>query len=115
MKILIEHLCPGERDIFESKVQAYRRKLDRGETLEPIKVVEIKGRKHVRDGAHRVRARIDYCEANNLPPEIEYVDGSEPPINEFYPAICKKIVDEFGCGLEGFKSIPFTKITGQKI
>jgi hypothetical protein len=36
MKIPIEQLCPGERDIFESKVRANREKLEKGETLEPI-------------------------------------------------------------------------------
>jgi hypothetical protein len=107
MKIPIEQSCPGERDIFESKVRANREKLEKGETLEPIRVVEFGGRKHVRDGAHRVRATIDYCEAKNLPLEIEFVDGSEPPIHESYPATCRDIVNKFGCGVEGFKRIPF--------
>ena len=106
MKIVIEELCPGERDVFEYKVRAYRKKLEKGETLEPIRVIEVAGRKHVRDGAHRVRATIDYCEARNLLPEIEYIDGSEPPIHPLYPVTCKMIVDDFGCGVEGFKRIP---------
>jgi hypothetical protein len=107
MKISIDELCPGERDIWKAKVDTYKKKLEDGEPIDPVRVIEIGGRQYVRNGGHRVRATIDYCEAKGIKPEIEFVDGSEPAINPLYPATCQRIADEFGCGVEAFKKIPY--------
>jgi hypothetical protein len=107
MKIKIDELTPGEPDVWEARVKEKRRALESGGELPAIDVVKISGRTHVRNGAHRVRATIEHCQANGLPLEIECVEVSAVSVHHEYPAVCDKIYKDFGSGIDAFKKIPY--------
>jgi hypothetical protein len=91
MKIKIDELTPGEPDVWEARVEEKRRALESGGELPAIDVVKISGRTHVRDGAHRVQATIEHCEANGLPIEIECIEVSVSTVRDQYPSVCDEI------------------------
>jgi hypothetical protein len=91
---------------LEARVEEKRRALESGGELPAIDVVKIHGRTHVRDGAHQVRATIEHCQANRLPPEIECVEVSMSTVHHQYPAVCDKIYKDFGVGVKALKEIP---------
>ena len=80
------------------------RQLYQGGSLPPIRIIVISGRKQVRDGAHRVRAVLEYSEENNLIPEIEYVLDPGPP-HYLYPRVCDRLFGTYGVGISAFKAI----------
>lgn len=103
--ILIDELCPGEECVWRSQVDLKKEQLKQSKPLPPVSIVNIKGRKHVRDGAHRVLAIIEYSEENNLIPKIEYecYDGR---IHPEYPKVCERLFKDYGKGISAFKAIP---------
>ena len=105
MKFKIKELTPGGEDFSERIVEDYKAKLRKGEPLDAINVMEVRGRNTVRDGHHRVRATIHHCEALGIEPEIEG-EMVSPELSKDYLTVCERIFEQYGTGVDAFKTIP---------
>jgi hypothetical protein len=105
--IKIENLYPGEAALSTEKVQMHLDTLRNGGTLDPITVTLLDACWGVRDGNNRVRAYIEFSQANKTPlPEIPCTETIFESFNTVSCEGFRRLMKHYGRGAQAFLKMP---------